>query len=75
MKTITTLVGILLIVLGVATFAYQGFSYTKQEKLAQIGNVEVTANTEKKVYFPPLLGGLSLVAGVALVIFTRRYWK
>lgn len=75
MKTITTLVGIILIVLGISTFAYQGFTYTKKENIAQIGNLKITADTQKTVYFPPVLGGASLLAGVVLVIIGRRNGK
>ena len=72
MKTITNIVGILLIVAGILAFAYHGFSYTKQEKIAQIGDLKVTADTHKMVYLPPVLGGLSIVAGAALVFISRR---
>jgi uncharacterized membrane protein len=72
MKSITNLIGILLIVLGILSLAYQGFTYTKHEKVAQLGDLKVTADTQKTVYFPPLLGGLSLVAGVVLIVVARR---
>jgi len=75
MKTVTLVVGILLITAGALSLAYQGFSYTKQEKIFQIGDVKVTADTKKTVYLPPVLGGLSLVAGVALVVLGRRIRK
>lgn len=71
MKTITSIVGILLILIGVITLAYQGFTYTKTEKIAQIGDIQITANTEKTIHFPPILGGLSIVAGVVLVVVGR----
>lgn len=72
MKTITTTLGILLIVLGIVTFVYQGFSYTKRENIAQIGDLKITADTQKTVYLPPVLGGLSLAAGTILVLVGRR---
>jgi hypothetical protein len=72
MKSLISLAGVLLIIFGIATLAYQGFTYTKRENVAQIGDVKITADTQKTVYFPPLLGGLSLVAGVILVVATRR---
>jgi len=75
MKTITSIVGIILIVIGVAAFAYQGFSYTKRENIAQIGTLKITADTQKTVYVPPVLGGLSIVAGLALVFIGRRFGK
>lgn len=75
MRVITSLIGILLIVIGVAALAYQGFTYTQKEKIAQIGNVQVTADTQKTVHLSPILGGLSLVAGVVLVFIGRRNGK
>ncbi len=72
MKPITNLIGILLIIFGLATLGYQGFTYTQREKVAQIGSLQVTADTQKTVYFPPILGGLSLVAGIILVAVGRR---
>lgn len=72
MKSIVSLVGILLIIFGIITLGYQGMTYTKKEKIAEIGNVQVTTNTQKTIYFPPILGGLSLVAGVILVLIGRK---
>ena len=72
MKSIISLVGIILIVVGIGALAYQGFTYTKHEQVAQIGDVQITANTQKTVYFPPILGGLSLVAGIVLVVIGRK---
>lgn len=72
MKSITSLVGILLILVGIVVFAYQGFTYTKQEKVAQIGDLQVTTETEKRVNLPPILGGLALVAGLVLVVVGRK---
>lgn len=59
--------GIILIVLGIATLSYRQFHYTETEKIAQIGELQVTAKTEKTIDFPPLLGGLSLASGVVLL--------
>ena len=75
MKAITNLIGVLLIVLGIGALAYEGISYTKQEKIAQIGSIQVTADTQKTVYFSPVLGGVSLVAGVGLLLIGRKIGK
>lgn len=75
MKSVTNLVGILLILFGVVSLSYQGFTYTKQEQIAKIGDVSVTANTQKTIFFSPWLGGLSLVAGVVLIAVNRRSGK
>lgn len=71
MKSITNIVGVALIILGILALSYQGFNYTKHEKVAQIGDIQVTANTQHNVYFPPLLGGLSLAAGIVILIIGR----
>lgn len=71
MKSITNITGILLIVLGILSFAYQGVTYTTQKKVAEIGDLKITADTEKTISFPPILGGLSIAAGIALVVITR----
>lgn len=72
MKSFITLLGILLIVGGIAALGWQGFTYTKQEPVAQIGDVKLTADTQKTVYFPPYLGGIAVIAGIVLVIAGRK---
>ena len=67
-----TMIGILLIVLGALALAYQGFNYTKQEKVLDIGPIHATAEEQKHVSIPPLLGGLALVGGIILVIAGNR---
>ena len=62
------LVGILLVVLGALVLAYQGFNYTHQEKVLDVGPIHATAEEQKHVSIPPVLGGLVLVGGIALVI-------
>ena len=66
------MVGILLIVLGALALAYQGFNYTKQEKVLDIGPIHATAEEQKHVSIPPILGGLALVGGIVLVIAGSR---
>lgn len=64
--------GVVLIVLGVLALAYQGFTYTKREKVIDIGPIEASADTKKRVAIPPILGGAALVAGVAMVFMGRK---
>ena len=65
-------VGILLIVLGGLALAYQGFDYTRREKVLDVGPIHATAEEQKHVSIPPVLGGLVLVGGIALVIAGAR---
>lgn len=65
-------VGILLIVLGGLALAYQGFNYTRQEKVLDVGPIRATAEKQERVSIPPLLGGLVLVGGIALLVVGAR---
>jgi uncharacterized membrane protein len=65
-------VGILLIVLGGFALAYQGFDYTRQEKVLDVGPIHATAEEQKHVAIPPVVGGLILGGGIALVIFGAK---
>jgi uncharacterized membrane protein len=67
-----SLVGILLIVLGVLALAYQGITYTEREKVIDIGPIQATRETKKTIPLPPVLGGISLVGGIALLLAGSR---
>ena len=71
MKPIT-IIGVILIVLGVVALAYQGITYTTNEKVVDLGPLKVEAKREKTIPLPPLLGGLALVGGIVLVIAGSR---
>ena len=63
-----TLVGIVLIILGIVAFTYQGITYTSREKIIDIGPFQATADTQKTIPLSPLLGGLALLGGIVLVV-------
>lgn len=71
MKLIT-LTGILLIVLGVFIFADKGITYTKREKIADIGPIEATKETHKTIPLPPILGGLAIAGGIGLMVIGNK---
>ena len=66
------IVGVILIILGVVALAYQGITYTTQEKVVDLGPLKVEAKKEKTIPLPPLLGALLLVGGVVLVAVSAR---
>jgi len=66
------LLGIIFIVLGVLALAYQGIRYTTKEKLIDIGPLKVTATEKKTIPLPPIVGGIAIVAGIALILVERR---
>ena len=66
------LVGIALIILGVLALAYQGITYTTREKVVDLGPLKITADKEKSIPLPPILGALALAGGVVLVAVGAR---
>jgi hypothetical protein len=64
--------GILLIILGVLALAYQGISYTRQEKVLDIGPIHATAEKNERIPLPPILGGLMLVGGIVMLVIGSR---
>jgi len=68
----TAIIGVVLILLGVAALAYQGFSYTSRETVVDIGPVHATAEREKTVPIPPLVGLAAVAGGIALLVTGMR---
>ena len=62
-------IGILLIVFGVLALVYQGFTYTHQEKVLDVGPIHATAEKHDRISIPPVLGALTLAGGIALIVF------
>lgn len=67
MKTYT-LIGIILIALGIIAFVYQGITYTTRDKVVDIGPVHVTAEKTKTIPLPPIVGAIALVGGIVLLV-------
>jgi hypothetical protein len=67
MKSIS-LIGIVLVVLGALALAYQGITYTHREKVLDLGPIHATEDKTERIPLPPILGGLALVGGIALLI-------
>jgi len=68
----TTVARIILIVLGILALAYQGITYTSRKKVIDIGPLQAATKTDKTLPLPPVLSGLALMGGVALVIVGSR---
>ena len=70
--TSTAIVGIILIIIGVVALAYGGLSFTTSEKVAEVGPLKLEKEKTRSVPLPPVLGGLALLGGVALLVVGRR---
>lgn len=67
-----TLLGIVLVVAGLAALAYQGFTYTSRDTVLDVGPITATADRQHRVAVPPWLGGVAVVGGIALIVMGTR---
>jgi len=66
------LIGLLLIVFGVVALAVGGISYTKREKVIDLGPIQATAEKQKTIPLSPLAGFASIAGGIVLVVAGSR---
>jgi hypothetical protein len=66
------IVGVVLIVIGIIALAYQGITYTRTERVVDLGPLKLEAEKKETIPLPPILGGAALVAGIVLVIVGSR---
>jgi hypothetical protein len=67
-----TVIGIVLIVLGIIGFATGGISFTHRKKDVDVGPVQISHKTQDTVPLSPIFSTVSLVAGLALVVLGTR---
>lgn len=67
-----TVVGLLLIVVGLIGVVYGGITYTRSRQVARVGPLEVTTKEQREIPISPILGGVAIVAGVALIVAVKR---
>jgi len=63
-----SLIGIILIVIGIIAFAYQGITYTTREKVVDLGPIQVSADKTKTFPLPPIMGNIALVGDIVLLV-------
>ncbi len=66
------IVGIILIVVGIIGFAYGGLGWNEEKKDAQLGPIEIKHTVGHGISFPPIVSGICLVGGIALVAIGAR---
>ena len=72
MKLPLIIIGIVLIAVGLVSLAYQGITYTSRETMLDLGPIKATADTQKTIPMPLILGGLALAGGVTLLVGAWR---
>jgi hypothetical protein len=69
---VNKVLGIILIVLGLAGLAWGGFTYKTTEKVADIGPIHATREKSHDVPLPPVAGALALIGGIVLLTVGGR---
>jgi uncharacterized membrane protein YidH (DUF202 family) len=67
-----TIIGILLIILGIIGFATGGITFTHQKKDVDAGPIQISHKTQDTLPISPILSTISLIAGVGLVVVGAR---
>lgn len=65
-------VGIVLVIIGAVMLIWTGFTYTKKEKIVDAGPLEISADRQKSVNWPPYLGGVLLVGGLVIIMTAKK---
>ncbi len=67
-----TIVGVFLVLIGVAILVFGGFTDTTTRKAVQVGPVGIVAEEKKKFSIPPVIGGVLVAGGIILLIAGGR---
>lgn len=65
-------IGIILIAAAAVMLIWTGFTYTKKEKLVDAGPIQISADRQKTVNWPPYLGGILLVGGIVIIATAKK---
>jgi uncharacterized membrane protein len=75
MKRFVMILGLILLVLGIAGLVHPDFTYHQQEEVAKIGPIKATVNEEKTTHVPAPVSIVLLFAGIGLILLGPRLKK
>jgi hypothetical protein len=66
------IIAIALLVIGIAMLIWTEVTYTKKEKIVNAGPIQISADRQKTIDWPPYAGAILVVGGVVLLVFSRK---
>ena len=72
MRRALMIIGVVLILLGIAAVLHPTYTYHQQQQVAKIGSFQATLDEEKIAQIPVAATAAVLIAGLALVLIGAR---
>jgi uncharacterized membrane protein len=72
MRRALTIVGVVLILLGVAAVLHPTYTYHQQQQVAKVGPFQASVDEEKTAQIPIAATAAALVIGLALILIGGR---
>lgn len=64
--------GIVLVVIGIIMMVYTGFNYVTNEKVVDLGPIEINAEKSHNVQWPPIVGLVLIVSGTVIIVLDKK---
>jgi hypothetical protein len=64
--------GVILIVIGIVMLVWTSFTYTKKENVVDAGPIHISADRQKTVSWPPVAGGIVIIAGILVYVIAGK---
>ena len=72
MRRALMIIGVVLLLLGIAAVLHPMYTYHQQQQVAKIGSFQATLDEEKNSQIPVAATAAVLIAGLALVLIGAR---
>lgn len=63
---------ILLIIIGGLMTVFTGFNLVTKKEVADVGPIEINKTEKTPIYWSPITGAILLVAGIIVLVSTKR---
>jgi uncharacterized membrane protein len=65
-------IGLIILIIGIAMLIWSGFTYTKKDKVIEAGPIQVSADRQHRVSWPPYAGGILVIGGIILMVTAKK---